>query len=227
VAAALRLFDRAVAAYPRAFDVVAGDGLYARGDFFNHVRDGGKHALAVLKDENRELMKDARGLWEHAPPLVRDVGRVHYEVWDLEGFTTWPQCRHPARVVRTLETTAVKRQLDKQVEERTVEWVWVSTLPSSSVPAMAVVKLGHGRWSIENQGFNEMVNRWHGDHVYKHDGQAMLVMWLLLSVGMNLFAAFYGRNLKPAVRRCYDTLAIARQILTELCAGLPIHSSGP
>jgi len=63
--------------------------------------------------------------------------------------------------------------------------------------------------------------------VYRHEGQAMLVMWLLLSVAMNLFAAFYQRNLKPAVRRCYDTLAIARQILTELCAGLPIHSSGP
>ena len=227
VAAALRLFDRVVAAYPRAFDVVAGDGLYARSDFFNHIRHRGKHILAVLKDENRELMKDARGLWEHTAPLVRDVGRVHYEVWDLEGFTTWPQCRHPVRVVRTLETTQVRRQLDKQVEEQTVEWVWVSTLPSSSAPAMAMVKLGHVRWSIENQSFNEKVSRWHGDHVYRHEGQAMLVMWLLLSVAMNLFAAFYQRNLKPAVRRCYDTLAIARQILTELCAGLPIHSSGP
>ena len=25
------------------------------------------------------------------------------------------------------------------------------------------------RWAIENEGFNELVTRWHGDHVYKHD----------------------------------------------------------
>jgi hypothetical protein len=36
-----------VAAYPRAFDVVAGDGLYARANFFNHVKESGKEALAV------------------------------------------------------------------------------------------------------------------------------------------------------------------------------------
>lgn len=227
VAAALRLFDRVMAAYPRAFDVVAGDGLYARGDFFNHVRAKGKHVLAVLKDENRELMKDAQGLWEQMPPLVRDIGRVHYEVWDLEGFGTWPQCEHPVRVVRSLETRKVKQQLTQKVEEQTAQWVWVSTLPAASAPTMALVKLGHGRWSIENQSFNEMVSRWHADHVYRHEGHAMLVLWLLLSVAMNLFTAFYQRNLKPAVRRCHDTLSIARQMMAELYGGLPTQAAGP
>lgn len=227
VAAALRLFDRVVAAYPRAFDVVAGDGLYARSDFFNHVRDKGKHVLAVLKDENRDLMKDARGLWEQTPALLKDVAGVHYELWDMEGFTTWPQCTYPVRVIRALETRKVRRQLDKQVEEKTSEWVWVSTLPAVSAPTMTMVKMGHARWTIENQSFNEMCNRWHADHVYKHGAQAILALWLLLSVAMNLFTAFYKRNLKPVIRNCYDTLAIGRQMLAELCAGLPIHSSGP
>lgn len=49
----------------------------------------------------------------------------------------------------------------------------------------------------------------------------------MLSVAMNLFTAFYKRNLKPTIRNCYDTLAIGRQMLAELCVGLPIHSSGP
>lgn len=227
VAAALRLLDRVIQSYPRAFDVVAGDALYARSDFFNHVRSLGKHALAVLKDENRDLMKDARGLWEQTTPAVRDLDGVHYQLWDQQGFTTWPQCQHPVRVVRSLETTQVKRQLDRKREEQTVEWAWVSTLPASSASTMTMVKTGHSRWSIENQSFNEMVTRWHGNHVYKHDGQAMLVCWLLLSVAVNLFTAFYQRNLKPAVRRLYDTLAIARQMLSELCLSLPIHARGP
>jgi hypothetical protein len=227
VAAAVRLLERVLESYPRAFDVVAGDSLYARGDFFNHVRSKGKHALAVLKDENRDLLKDARGLWEQAQPAVRRVGGVHYQLWDDEGFTTWPQCEHPVRVVRSLERRKVKRQLDGKREEQTAEWVWVSTLPRALAPTLSMVKMGHSRWSIENQGFNEISTRWHADHVYKHDGQAMLVLWLLLSVAVNLFTAFYQRNLKPAVRRLYDTLAIARQILAELCASLPLCASGP
>jgi hypothetical protein len=227
VAAARRLLDRVLDSYPRAFDVVAGDGLYARSDFFNHVRQKGKHVLAVLKDENRDLLKDARGLWEQARPAVWDSDRVHYQIWDDEGFTTWPQCEFPVRVIRSLETVKIQRQLDKQVHEQTAEWVWVTTLPKAGASTLSTVKIGHSRWCIENASFNEMSSRWHGDHVYKHDGQAMLVLWLLLSVALNLFTAFYQRNLKPAVRGAYDTLAIARQMLSELCASLPIFSSGP
>lgn len=227
VAAAVRLFDRVVQSHPRAFDVVAGDGLYARSDFFNHVRSKGKHVLAVLKDENRDLLKDARGLWEQETPALTDMNGVHYQMWDDQGYTTWPQCQHPVRVVRTLETKQVKRQLEKKVEEQTVEWAWVTTLPRSSASTMAVVKMGHSRWSIENKSFNEMSTRWHGDHVYTHDGQAMLVFWLLLSMSLNLFTAFYQRNLKPAIRSLYDTLAISRQMLSELCTTLPMHQQGP
>src|SRR3989339_321803 len=51
VAAALRLLDRVVRAYPRAFDLVQGDGLYADPRFFHWALEHGKHALAVLKDE--------------------------------------------------------------------------------------------------------------------------------------------------------------------------------
>ena len=131
------------------------------------------------------------------------------------------------RVVRSLETTKIKRQLDEEVEEQTVEWAWVTTLPRALAATPSTVKMGHSRWSIENQGFNELATRWHGDHVYTHHGQAMLVLWLLLSVAANLFTAFYQRNLKPAIRALYDTLAIARQMLAELCASLPIAASGP
>lgn len=227
VAAALRLMRRAVATYPRAFDVVAGDALYARSDFFNGIRALGKHAIAVLKSEQRLLLQDARGLMAGLPPQVWESQGIHYEGWDVEGFTTWQEVNAPVRVVRTLETRRVRRQLDKQVEESQVEWVWVTTLPSNLAPFRAVVDIGHGRWTIENQGFNELVNRWHADHVYRHEPQAILFLWLLLQLAVNLFAAFYRRNLKPALRRAYDTLHISRQILAELYAKLPAHPRAP
>ena len=228
VAAALRLFDRVVQAYPRAFDVVGGDGLYAQARFFNHLYAKGKHVIAVLKDEQRDLLADARSLWQQMPPTVLPGrGQRHVEGWDLSGFTTWPQCTCPVRVVRSRESWPVRRQLDKQTEQLESEWVWVTTLPPPLAGTTAVVHLGHSRWDIENQGFNELVNRWHGDHVYRHQPVAIQVMWLLTMLAANLFAAFYRRDLKPALRSACDTLHIARQIMAELYQDLPIHPRAP
>jgi hypothetical protein len=226
VAAAVRLLDRVVAAYPRAFDVVGGDGLYAQGPFFNHVRALGKHAIAVLKDEQRELWKDARGLWEQTPPTVV-YGQRRRECWDLSGLTTWPQCQDPVRVVRSRETWQVRRQLDRQLQDCVSDWVWVTTMPPPMASTGATVRIGHSRWDIENQGFNELVNRWHGNHVYRHDATAILVMWLWTMLAANLFAAFYRRGLKPALRAACATLHIARQMLAQLYQGLALRPRPP
>jgi len=81
--------------------------------------------------------------------------------------------------------------------------------------------LGHGRWTIENQGFNELVNRWYADHVYKHQAHAMLNFWLMAVLCLNLFLAFYRRDLKPAARQAASMLQIARQIAAELFGAFP------
>ena len=227
VAAAIRLFDRVVEDYPRAFDVVAGDGLYARADFFNHVKGRGKDVLAVLKDDRRDLLQDARALFAQTSPVVHQHNKVDQQWWDLSGFATWPQCNYPVRVVRSYETREVRRQLDKQIEQKISDWTWVTTLEQKRASTGAVVQMGHHRWTIENQGFNEAVTRWHGDHVYRHQAGAMLALWLWMLVAMNLFAAFYRRNLKPQLRAASTTLQIARQIMAELLAGLPPHPAGP
>lgn len=228
VAAACRLVDRVVRDYPRAFDVVGGDALYARSDFFNHVKGLGKDVLAVLKDERRDLLEDAQALWaQMPPPPTREWNRRQVQWWDLEGFTTWPQCRHPIRVVRSHETWKVHRQLDDQDEQKASNWVWVTTLPQTRASTETVATIGHHRWKIENETFNELVTRWNGDPVYRHHPQAMLNMWLWLLLAANLFAAFYTRNLKPALQKAFDRLQIARQIMADLYGMLPTHASGP
>ena len=227
-AAALRLFDRVVQDYPRAFDVVAADGLYARSDVFNHIYAQGKEVIAVLKDEQRILLQDAGSLWEQMPPTtVCQQDRVSYQCWDLQGFKTWEQCQTPVRVLRSQETRRVTRQLDRKTEPQVSDWVWVTTLSPTLAGTMTAVHIGHSRWTIENQGFNELVNRWHADHVYRHHPQALLFLWLLLQLAVNLFAAFYRRHLKPAVRAAEDTLQIARRILAELYQPTPIQPRGP
>jgi len=224
VAAALRLVDRVLVAYPRAFDVVVLDGLYANSTVFNHILAQGKDVIAVLKDNRRDLLQDARGLFDQTAPVALPDANCQRLGWDIEGFTSWPQVRQPVRVVRSLETRTVRRQLDDQVEEIESDWLWVTTLSKVRASTRAVVQLGHSRWTIENQGFNEMVNRWHADHVYKHHPVAMLVFLLLAMVCLNVFLVFYRRNLKPAARQAVSMLHVSRQIAADLYGRIP---SGP
>lgn len=221
VATALRLLERVLPIYPRAFDVIVADAMYADPRMFNYALDHHKDVLVVLKANQPGLLEDARGLWEQTTPETVSSGGRTRTCWDLEGFTTWQQVIRPVRIVRSLEEWSVRRQLDGQVEELSSDWVWVTTLSKARASTAAVTQLGHGRWTIENQGFNELVNRWSADHVYKHQPNAMLVFWLIAVICLNLFLAFYQRNLKPAARRAANMLQIARLVTAELLGAFP------
>jgi hypothetical protein len=218
VAAALRLLERVLALYPRAFDVVLADGLYADPRVFNYLHTLGKDVLAVLKDNHPALLEDARSLFESTSCVSGRNGPRVCQWWDLVGFTTWPQVQAPIRVVRSLETWTVRRQLDGEEEQQRAEWFWVTTLAPGRATTRAVVQLGHARWAIENQGFNELVTRWHADHVYRHEATALLVFTLLAMLCLNVFLAFYRRDLKPAARAAVSRLHVARQVAGELYA---------
>jgi hypothetical protein len=216
VAAALRLLERVVVDYPRAFDVIVADALYVDSRVFNWALAHGKDAIAVLKDDRRDLLQDAQGLFEQTASTTLWHEDRDCQCWDIEGFTSWPQVNRPVRVVRSLEKWSVRRQLDGQVETLTSQWMWTTTLTKARASTRTVLQIGHGRWGIENQGFNELVNQWHADHVYKHEPRAMLIFCLMVMVCLNVFMAFYHRNLKPALRRAATMLCIARRIAAEL-----------
>lgn len=200
VAAAVRLLERVLKDFGRAFWVIVADGLYARSDFFNLAIDSGKELIAVLKDERRDLTSDVRGLFEAMAPVMNVKGGRQRQCWDIEGLLSWPQVKRPVRVVRSLEMTCWRRQRDGQMEQRTSDWVWVTTLCQQKASTEVVIDLGHRRWAIENEGFNELVNDWYADHVYKHHPTAILGFWLLTLLAYNLFYTFILRNLKAVFR---------------------------
>jgi hypothetical protein len=216
VAAALWLLDRAIADYPRAFDLIQGDALYADPRFFNWAIDHGKDAFAVLKDDRRDLLTDANRLFQDMPPTGLPRGKVHCDCWDLEGFTTWPTVKVPVRVIRSRETGTVRRQLDGKDKTNLSQWFWVTTLSARHASTGAAIRIGHDRWGIENEGFNELVNQYHADHVYRHEPTALLVFWLLTQWCLNIFTVFFLRNLKPAARTAVSMLYVARLLLAEL-----------
>ena len=100
-----------------------------------------------------------------------------------------------------METYSIKRQLDGKTEELTSDWTWVTTLPSESVPIKRCVGFGHQRWDIENHGFNELVNGWDADHVFKHDPAAIECFLLMTFLTFIIYHAFLCLNLKPAIRK--------------------------
>ena len=201
VAAALRLLERVLWRYPRAFELVLADGLYAGAPFINFLIDHGKHALVVLKDERRDIYQDAGGLFRERAPLKGSFRSRECQWWDEENLSSWPQVKVLMRVVRSQETWTVRRQATGQVEELTSEWIWATTLPQRRAGVATIVRLGHKRWDIENFGFNELVNDWHADHVYRHDQTAIEAFILLAFLAYNLFSAWLWRNLKPAKRQ--------------------------
>ena len=231
VATTLRLLERALRDYPRAFDIISFDALYATGPVFNFVKSHGKEALAVFKHEERNLWQDAQALWPLTEPHTVFFKQGRCEVRELTGLKTWPQCESPVRLVRSDETREVSRQIKQEGrrvhEEEHTTWQWVTTLSAQQASAWGVVSMGHAHWGIENEGFNDLVNRWHIDHVYRHSVNAIMAMWLLTMLACNLFNIFYHRNLKAAVREACSTLHIAQLMRTELYQGLPLRPRAP
>jgi hypothetical protein len=219
IACAMRLFSRIVAVYSRAFDVVVADALYAKSNFFNLILAHGKDAMAVLKDERRDLFKDADALFLNTQPTcIFDSEGTQIECWDAQNFHSWPQVSQPVRVLRTRETKKqIRRQLSDTLEDQPVSsWTWVTTFSVHRAHTKAAVQIGHGRWKLENNGFNELVNHWFSDHVYKHESTAMLNFSLLCMIAYTVFRCFFIRNLKPVARATYTMLHIASEIKSEL-----------
>jgi hypothetical protein len=212
---AIRLLKRLLERYPRAFNTVVGDSLYLNPDFCKVAARGGKHFLAVLKDERRDLIVDARSLFECEAATHFEAGRKHYQCWDIEGFTTWEQFESAVRVIRSIETTRVRRQLTGKEEVSTSEWIWATNIPGEVAGTRSIISLGHGRWRIENNGFNELVNDWHADHVYKHEPNALVVFLLLLLLACNLFHALVSLNLKAQLRMRHTRRHFASLIAAE------------
>lgn len=222
--AALRLIRRVLAANPRCFDLLLGDGLYPQARLFKLLRQHGKHALVVLKDERRDLLQDARGLFGPQPHASFASATTRYQCWDIGELDSWDSYPEKVRVVRTIETTLLReRQQGRRIQrQQTTEWVWVTTVPAVEVPTATIVCFGHERWRIENEAFNELVNQWHANHYFHHHPTSIVALWLLLFIAHALFHCFL-RNLKPNLRQAKPVYSWAWLIRAEFL--LPLLSS--
>ena len=73
--------------------------------------------------------------------------------------------------------------------------MWVTNLPSV-VGLKNIISICHSRWQIENKCFNEIVNTWNADHIYRHNQNAISAFILFLFIALNIFNIFFARNIK-------------------------------
>jgi len=206
-----RLLSRVCANYPKAFEVVAGDGLYLNGNTFNLLSSHHKYAAAVLKDERRHLFEEAVLLSEIVEPEIYADEKVTYRVWDHNLSEMWDGYSGIVRVIKSEETKYVRHHGTPgkwEISQEKTDWIWV-TNPPSVVSLKNVVSICHARWQIENKCFNEIVSTWNADHVYRHSQNAITAFILFLFIVLNIFNIFFARNIK-------DRIISTKSFLVEL-----------
>jgi hypothetical protein len=220
IAPALRLLTRLCQNYPKAFDLITGDGMYANPQILRFLRAHHKHLLAVLKDNHPDLLADAKALFAEQQPLESTEGKTELERWDIDGFTTWPQATETVRVVRSRETKPAKAGLTLH------DWFWVTTCGQQQAPTNRVCRFGHKRWDVENLAFNYLVNYLHFDHCFHHHPTAITAFALTDLIAYLLLQAFYFLNLKPQLQRQLSLLSSIHELAADFWANLlPLDSS--
>jgi len=218
VIAAKRLLKRIVKKYPRFFDGIVADSLYLEAPFINCCLEQGKHVIAVMKSERRLLMQDAKGVFKITDPITLKEDNLTAKIWDSEGFESLEGVTIPLRVLHSEEKELKRRRKGGRwrVETEEHSWWWATTIPKSLLPSRLLWRAGHSRWDIENDLFNDLVNRWFMDHCFKHEPKAIVNFLLTLFVAFALMQCFYKLNLKPQKRTCFTLISIATQFLTSL-----------
>ena len=186
---AYRLLSRVCVNYPKAFEVVAGDALYLAGNIFKLLKSHRKYGIAVLKDETRQLYEEALALSDIVEPIIYTNDKTTYRVWEHKIGGLWDSYKKEVTVIKSEETKTLRGTEEK------ADWMWVTNLPSTG-NLENMVRICHSRWQIENQCFNETVNIWALDHIYRHSANAILAFILFLFIAVNIVNIFFNRNIK-------------------------------
>lgn len=201
VTSAYRLIKRVCQNYPKAFKVLIGDALYLNAKIFKLLESHHKYAMAVLKEERRQLFEEANKLSLLSKPEIYQDSKTTYRVWDHTIGGCWDGYGRNVRVIVSEETTIkrVHSKDGKSWEQKSVvcNWMWVTNITGSSLGDLKnTVKICHSRWQIENKCFNETVGTWKADHIYRHSKNAIIAFLLLLFICVNIFNIFCARNIK-------------------------------
>lgn len=250
--AALRLLRRLPQLYGSPFfDILLLDALYAQTAVLDLAQQIGWDLVISLKQNQPDLYKSAVRLFgQRSPDAAFTEQRDHktYQVllWDTEGLPFSGNDPRLVRVLRSEETLTENhyRQGQIQAEQTSHEWLWITTLAPKTFPAPQVRRLGHDRWILENNGWNDLTQHWafkHGFlHACQHRPQAitesgdrqpvanrgLAAVTLILLLAFTLCAAFVHCHSKLVRLYGFSTMEVAAQLRRSL-SKLPPNIRAP
>ena len=229
-APALRLLRRMRQTYGRRFfDMVSVDSWYANGPFLKTVvEELGWPVVAVLKQERYEAHQEALALTREQKPtqVVERDGR-QVEIWNVSSLRFTDTYPGPVRVVRARERWTERKRIGREWKSREKEqnWIWVVAGDLDAYEGALIRDIGHLRWKIENNAFNELTQHWHLAHCAHHHPAAMVALLWIKIIAFTLFHAFAILHGK-LVRLAKATLnEVRKQIYRSLLCGKPIEFS--
>ena len=194
---------------PRFADYVVADGEFATAPFLHTVGELGLHAVVRLKDNLPQLREAAERRYAAQPPMeVFDEGRDHVEVWDAEDFDPWEALRwQTVRVIKYRQT---------KPDGRVIEALWLSDWRMSEVSSRALYRMAKSRWEIENETFN-VAKTYHGmEHICHHQGNSLLVNWLLLLLALAIERLYRLRYLHRGTHPVLAAIDLVRTFRRSL-----------
>ncbi len=213
-AAGRRLVQRAVGQLGARFaDYVVADGEFATAPFLHAVGELGLHVVVRLKENLPELYAAVQQRYAGQPPTaVFDEGGDHVEVWDAEDFDPWATLRWA--MVRVLQYRQTKP------DGRVIEALWLSDWRISEVPSRALYRMAKSRWEIENETFN-VAKTYHGmEHICHHQGNSLLVTWLILLLALAIERLYRLRYLHRGTHPVRAAIDLVRAL--RLSLGRPL-----
>ena len=145
----------------------------AQAPFFNFLLAHGKHALAVLKDERRDLYQDIAGLFRHR--VAPQPGRYRVTRMCCWSGNSGPcslgrRCKPRCVCVRFWSFYSVAGNwISGTIRKEALSWISVATLsPTVARRAGGPVWDASDRMSRRLWLQRARQNEWHSDHVYMH-----------------------------------------------------------
>jgi len=250
--AALRLLRKIPKLYGgRFFDILLLDALYAQTPVLDLGQQIGWDLVISLKRNQPDLYASAVRLFARRPPdttYTEQRGGKSYQVqlWDTEGLPFSGEDPRLVRVLRSEENLTENhyRKGQKEAEQTSHEWLWITTLDPQTFPAAQVRRLGHDRWLLENNGWNDLTQNWAFKHGFLHACQhrpqtatengarqpvsnhGLAAVTLILLLAFTLCSAFAHCHSKLVRLYGWSGIEVASQLRRSL-SKLPPHIRAP
>lgn len=174
----IKLIQKLKKTYGNGIDVIVGDAIYLRESVIKTVLKEGNNGVFRLKENNKLLLENAKGVFKLSKAKKYNSKEKKIEYWS-ENFEYYG---YKVKVVKFKE---------EDIKGKKQETYVVCT--DTKMSEKTINKIIHARGKIENEGFNELKNKWNMSHCYIANENAIDVIIQMIMMSYNLWELYiYG-----------------------------------